>query len=132
MLRYVTEALGRWGRAAGTGSEKAGPDSEQPLRAELFSIDQLQQHALGLAGWHQIDRSRGPDRLLARLHANAEVLGQAHALISAAAAKGWHIAPAAEWLLDNYSLVEEQIRIPRRHLPRGYSRELPRLITGPQ
>src|SRR4051812_29353681 len=112
MLRYVTEALGRWGRAAGTGSETEGADNEQPLRAELFSIDQLQQHALGLAGWHQIDRTRGPDRLLARLQANAEVLGQAHALISAAAAKGWHIAPAAEWLLDNYYLSRSRSASP--------------------
>ncbi len=41
------------------------------------------------------------------------------------------IAPAAEWLLDNYHLVEEQIRISRRHLPPGYSRRLPRLANGP-
>ncbi|HSW52034.1 MAG TPA: hypothetical protein VLG93_02285, partial [Sulfuricaulis sp.] len=36
-----------------------------------------------------------------------------------------------EWLLDNFYLVEEQIRTARRHLPKGYSRELPRLAHGP-
>ena len=40
------------------------------------------------------------------------------------------IAPAAEWLLDNFYLIEEQIRTAKRHLPRGYSRELPRLAHG--
>ncbi|HAL92510.1 MAG TPA: cyclic beta 1-2 glucan synthetase, partial [Verrucomicrobia bacterium] len=37
----------------------------------------------------------------------------------------------AEWLLDNFYLIEEQIRTARRHLPKGYSRELPRLLNGP-
>ena len=41
------------------------------------------------------------------------------------------ITPAAEWLLDNYYLIEEQIRTAQRHLPKGYSRELPRLLSGP-
>jgi cyclic beta-1,2-glucan synthetase len=40
------------------------------------------------------------------------------------------IAPAGEWLLDNFYLIEEQIRTAKRHLPKGYSRELPRLRHG--
>src|SRR6185436_1782526 len=40
------------------------------------------------------------------------------------------VTPAAEWLLDNFYLIEEQIHTARRHLPRGYSRELPRLESG--
>ena len=41
------------------------------------------------------------------------------------------ITPAGEWLLDNFYLIEEQISTARRHLPKGYSRELPRLLNGP-
>ena len=41
------------------------------------------------------------------------------------------IAPAGEWLLDNFYLIEEQIRTAKRHLPKGYSRELPCLLNGP-
>jgi cyclic beta-1,2-glucan synthetase len=40
---------------------------------------------------------------------------------------GCRLTPAAEWMLDNFYLIEEQIQMARRHLPRGYSRELPRL-----
>ena len=40
------------------------------------------------------------------------------------------VTPAGEWLLDNAYLVEEQIRTARRHLPKGYSRELPSLAQG--
>src|SRR5208282_5370795 len=45
--------------------------------------------------------------------------------------EGRRITPAGEWLLDNFYLIEEQIQLARRHLPRGYSRELPRLLNGP-
>jgi len=38
--------------------------------------------------------------------------------------------PAEAWLLDNFYLIEQQIGLARRHLPRGYSRQLPRLTDG--
>jgi cyclic beta-1,2-glucan synthetase len=41
------------------------------------------------------------------------------------------VTPAAESLLDNFYLIEEQIRTARRHLPKSSSRELPRLANGP-
>ena len=41
------------------------------------------------------------------------------------------MSPADESLLDNFYLIEEQIRTARRHLPKNYSKELPRLRTGP-
>ena len=45
--------------------------------------------------------------------------------------EGRAITPAAEWLLDNYHLVEEQIREIRADLPPGYYRQLPKLAAGP-
>jgi len=50
--------------------------------------------------------------------------------IGAQAKTGYDVSPAGEWLLDNFHLVEEQIRTAKRHLPKGYSRELPRLASG--
>jgi cyclic beta-1,2-glucan synthetase len=41
------------------------------------------------------------------------------------------VVPAAEWLLDNYHVVEEQIREIRDDLPSSYYRQLPKLIDGP-
>ncbi len=105
---------------------------ELPLRAELFSVAQLQQHARTLAGWHQVDRARrADDRLLARLDDNEVALRESYALIAEAVKRGRKITPAAEWFLDNYHLIEEQVRTARLHLPRGYNRELPRLANGP-
>jgi cyclic beta-1,2-glucan synthetase len=115
-------------RSRGNG-EVSG--NEQPLRAELFSIDQLEHHARALAGWHEVRPRPGPDRLLPRLAENETVLLEAYELVTEAVSRNLRIAPAAEWLIDNFYLIEEQIRTARRHLPRGYSRELPQLRSGP-
>ncbi|HUT41526.1 MAG TPA: cyclic beta 1-2 glucan synthetase, partial [Gammaproteobacteria bacterium] len=100
------------------------------LRSELFSIEQLKRHAVTLAGQHGIDPRPGPDRLLPRLADNARVLLAAYDIVTAAARPGQRIAAAEVWLLDNYYLIEQQIGLARRHLPRGYSRQLPRLANG--
>jgi cellobiose phosphorylase len=100
------------------------------LRSELFSIEQLKRHAVTLAGQHRIDPRPGPDRLLPRLADNAQVLLAAYDVVTAAATPGQRIVPAEAWLLDNFYLIEQQIGLARRHLPRGYSRQLPRLADG--
>src|SRR5678809_1724552 len=106
-------------------------NSESPLRSELYSADQMEQHGRALAGGHRLGPARPGDRLLGRLVGNEAVLTGAADLLKAAAATSHRIAPAGEWLLDNFYLIEEQVRTAQRHLPRAYSRELPRLLNGP-
>ncbi|NDP48521.1 MAG: cyclic beta 1-2 glucan synthetase, partial [Sulfuriferula multivorans] len=101
------------------------------LRSELFSIEQLKRHAVTLAGQHKIDPNPGPDHLLPRLADNARVLLAAYDVVTAAVIPGQRIVSAEAWLLDNFYLIEQQIGLARRHLPRGYSRQLPRLAGGP-
>ena len=74
---------------------------------------------------------RARDQLLTRLAENERVLVEVCDLLTAAVTANRRITPAAEWLLDNFYLIEEQIRTAKRHLPKGYSRELPRLAHGP-
>lgn len=100
------------------------------LRAELFSIEQLKRHAVTLAGQHRIDPSPGADRLLPRLADNARVLLAAYDVVTAATTPGQRAVPTEAWLLDNFYLIKQQISLARRHLPRGYSRQLPRLAEG--
>jgi cyclic beta-1,2-glucan synthetase len=99
------------------------------LRAELFSAQQLTRHARGLAVNDRLGRKHSGNRLLERLQANEQILRAFHRA-TLAADPNRRITPAAEWLLDNFYLIEEQIQLARRHLPRGYSRELPRLLNG--
>ncbi len=103
---------------------------EPPLRAELFSLEQLARHAKVLAGQHQVVYRRGSHGLLARLDQNEEILRE-YNRTTYAADQTRRVTHAAEWLLDNFYLIEEQIQMARRHLPQGYSRELPRLRNGP-
>ena len=104
---------------------------EPPLRSELFSGDQMEQHGRTLAGLHALSPDYPPDRLLTRLAENEVVLSGTRRLLMEAVTTDRRITPAGEWLLDNFYLIEEQIRTARRHLPKGYSRELPRLRDGP-
>ena len=106
-------------------------DDEPPLRAELFSADQMALHGKALAASHKLAPARAPDRLLARLAANESALVEVCSLLTEEATESRRITPAGEWLLDNFYLIEEQIRTAKRHLPKGYSRELPRLAQGP-
>ena len=101
------------------------------LRSELFSIEQLKRHAVALTSQHKIDPRKGSDRLLPRLADNARVLMAAYQVITASTSPGQQIVAAEAWLLDNFYLIEQQIALARRHLPRRYSRQLPRLADGP-
>jgi cyclic beta-1,2-glucan synthetase len=115
----------------GSGSAKMYAGDEPPLRSELFSSEQMKQHGKTLAGLHKPGPRGIRDRLLTRLAENERVLTGACTLLTSAVDANRRIAPAGEWLLDNFYLIEEQIRMAKRHLPRGYSRELPRLLEGP-
>ena len=104
---------------------------ELPLRSELFSADQMGQHGKALAMSHVVGTKRKRDPLLTRLAENEQLLLEACNLLTAAIQTDSTITPAGNWLLDNFYLIEEQIRTARRHLPEGYSWELPRLSAGP-
>jgi hypothetical protein len=91
----------------------------------------MELHGKTLAGSHKLDPRGIRDQLLARLAENERILTGTFTFLTAAVVADRRIVPAGEWLLDNFYLIEEQIRTARRHLPKGYSRELPRLLNGP-
>jgi len=107
-------------------------DSTAPVREELFGEERLERHAETLAAAQIVTDAPPKVRSLqARLNDNSTVLLAAYRASAAELEKGRTIVPAAEWLLDNYHLVEEQIREIRDDLPPGYYRQLPKLATGP-
>ena len=108
------------------------PDArdEAPLRSELFTAEQMEQHGKSVAVAHELTRKHFADRLLPRLAANERTLVDACTRLARSAQAHRRVTPAGEWLLDNFYLIEEEIRTAKRHLPPGYSRELPRLASG--
>jgi cyclic beta-1,2-glucan synthetase len=114
------------------GSPVSPWDNDEILRAELFSSERLEQHAASLAAAQGVTRRRSARRTLdVRLKDNETVLLAAYRAIGAAVGEGRSITPAAEWLLDNYHLIEAQIREIREDLPPGFYRQLPKLAEGP-
>ena len=110
----------------------SGWDSAELIRAELFSAERLEQHGESLAAAQSVShRTLGTRALAPRLRDNSRVLLAAHRAIARAIAEGRAITPAAEWLVDNYHVVEQQIRQIGEDLPPGYYRQLPKLAEGP-
>jgi len=106
--------------------------SGRPIREELFSAERLEQHARSLAAAQTVTpRPIRGHPLSRRLAANSTVLLHAYRMTAKSAESGGAITPAAEWLLDNYYLVEREIREIRSALPPGYYRQLPKLLAGP-
>jgi cyclic beta-1,2-glucan synthetase len=104
-----------------------------PLRSALFNADQLRQHGVVLARSHRFSQRKVRRNVLIadRLSENKEALQRIRAILAEAIEAKRKITPAGEWLLDNFYLIEEQIRLSRLFLPEGYSRRLPLLEGGP-
>lgn len=113
------------------GGNTAWTDSA-PIRSELFSVERLEAHAQSLAAAQVVTprESRGLG-FLKRLSDNEKALLGAYRDVADAVEQGAAITPAAEWLLDNFHVVEKQIRDIRADLPPGYYRQLPKLAGGP-
>jgi len=107
-------------------------DSAEVIRAEIFSVERLEQHATSLAIAQNITARPAPVRALtARLRDNHRALLHAHRGIAKSIAQRSAITPSAEWLVDNFHVVEAQIRQIGDDMPPGYYRQLPKLADGP-
>ncbi|MEQ6277153.1 GH36-type glycosyl hydrolase domain-containing protein [Kluyvera huaxiensis] len=101
------------------------PTGDNSLRSELFSTPQMERYGQKLARTHKLSPGKLPYYLLKRLEDNELAITQICYELNAG--KKMSIMPAGEWLLDNYYLLEEQIRIVRQHLPKSFGKGLPSL-----
>jgi cyclic beta-1,2-glucan synthetase len=116
-------------RSRSTIAGTSAGDDDTPLRSQLFTAEEMEQHGRHLAAAHELTHRSSRDRLLRRLGDNERVLAETCALLAQSAEQQRRVTPAGEWLLDNFYLIEEEVRTAKRHLPPGFSRELP-CITG--
>jgi cyclic beta-1,2-glucan synthetase len=119
-----------WGRLRGNSRFQGNKGDEAPLRSELFSTSQMEEHGKILADLHTLSAKQAPERLIARLAKNEKVLFAVRDLLTEVVQANRVIIPAGEWLLDNFYLIEEQILVVRKLLPKGYAKKLPRLKNG--
>ena len=95
-------------------------DGKDPIREELFSAERLGEHARSLASaQHVAPLTTKGFSLARRLKDNSDVLLSVYQSTVTAIGEGRAITPAAEWLIDNYHLVERNIREIHSDLPAG-------------
>ncbi|MEO5775010.1 MAG: hypothetical protein ABIQ32_12960, partial [Sphingomicrobium sp.] len=105
---------------------------EPPNRSEIFGPERFAQHGRSLAETHRAQHVTGHSAaFFPRLEDNIRTLREAQHYIGAQARTGYQVSPAAEWLLDNFHLIEGQLKEIHDGLPRRYFRDLPVLIDEP-
>ena len=115
----------------GAGTARSLDGEQEPLWAELFSPERLEQHARSLAAAQPVGDRKARWRAFAQRNAdNARVLRRAYAAIHEAVTAKRLITPAADWLVNNFHVVEEQLRDIQTLLPRRFFERLPRLDSG--
>ena len=104
----------------------------EPIRSELFGAARLAQHGRSLGSSHRAGPARfGQATFYPRLQSNIRTLRAAYQYVAREAQAGQDISPAAEWLFDNFHLIEAQLREIREGLPARYYRSLPVLLDAP-
>ena len=104
---------------------------EEPILGELFSADRMEQHAESLAAAQAISDDAGAGKpLIPRVAENGRLLLEYYRSTARASQREQAITPAAQWLVDNFYIVEEQLREIRDHLPAGFYEKLPKLASG--
>ncbi|MBK5270847.1 MAG: cyclic beta 1-2 glucan synthetase, partial [Bacteroidia bacterium] len=111
-------------------SDKNNNLNEEPLREELFSSEQMDRFGKTLASRHKLSTKPAKDHLLKRLADNETTLQEVRKLLTDSIKRKYQVTPAGEWLIDNFYLIEEHIRIAKTHFPKNYSEDLPQLSEG--
>jgi len=113
-------------------------DSRDCIRGESWcGFETLARQARLLANaCRTAERTTSEGPLLQQLERNGRLLWNAYRRITAAAAavaaqtQRARLTPDAEWLLDNFYIVQDVLREVRRDLPHGYYKKLPKLATS--
>ncbi len=105
---------------------------EPPIRDEVMGLERLQAHARALAANDRLSIDPRQSRpLLRRLRRNREALFNAQRHFAAEVQAEQAVSPAAEWLLDNFYIVQNHLHQIEQDLSRDFYRELPKLAAGP-
>ena len=113
--RIIYNNLSRLRTQLPGGSLNKKLTEDELLRSELFSSKQMWQHGKTIAGAHKLGEGRTSNQLLKRLTENEVVLFEVRRKLTRAVVDNRRVTPAEEWFLDNFYLIEEQIRTARRH-----------------
>jgi len=102
--------------------------SLEPFRGEVLSKELLALRAEELARkYSSVSNRYKAVHLKARFKDNWKALNSAYFTFSELSRNKGYVAAGADWLLDNFHVIDEQAREIRRDLPASYYKALPRL-----
>ena len=101
------------------------------IKGTVLDTDELRKHAVEMARSHPAGKlSRSLNWLLRRLNENYSLIYGIFRDLNRDIRESLPTPPSAEWLLDNFYIIEEQVRLIRRNLSRGRYSRLPVLRSG--
>ncbi len=107
---------------------------EALIRAELFGAQRFEEHGRSLARAQPVRTSiRWADKVsfFPNVQDNIVALRRAYDYIALLSPSDQYVTPAANWLLDNFHLVEAQLVQIYEGVPRRYYANLPKLTSKP-
>ncbi len=91
---------------------------DSPTDGEMWDVDRLERHGRQLADSSGETTAEQRLNLGKRLQNNAKALESAYAAIVAALREGRAITPAAQWIVDNFHVISQQLtEVPLRLTP---------------
>ncbi len=104
---------------------------ELPVQGELLGVEQLELYAAALATEHRVVHGPGrPDTLLKRLAENGRTLAAMYRSTTDAVQRDRPISFSGEWILNNFHIIQDQLRECAEDLPWRYYLGLPKLEGG--
>jgi len=96
-----------------------------------YNKQYLQEEIKQLANLQQATVEQKPLQPIDTVLADAkETLTEAYRVLARAAKKNRELSSAAEWIIDNFYIIQEQIVQLKEDLPESYYKKLPRLVEG--
>ncbi len=112
-------------------SSSRHPNEGKPFRSEILSKELLGLHAVDIAKASPLaTKYIKAIPLKNKFRENCKSLNSVYFSLSEIASKKGFLAAGAEWLLDNYHVIDEQVREIRRDLPASYYKALPKIASG--
>jgi cellobiose phosphorylase len=101
------------------------------IRSTALDSEELRKHAEDMAKNHPAGKlSRSLNWLLRRLNDNYSLIHGIFRDLNRDIRESLPTPPSAEWLLDNFYIIEEQVKLIRRNLSKGRYSRLPVLNSG--
>ncbi|MGE5678310.1 MAG: hypothetical protein ACM3ZR_09680, partial [Pseudomonadota bacterium] len=107
-------------------------DRDEPeVYDAILNAEELSRHALEIAHKHSTGKSsRLHYSLEKRMNRNFRFITSVYKDMNEYSNVRSNVTPAAEWLLDNFYIIEEQVKEIRQNLSRKYYSQLPGLKAG--